>query len=195
MIATSEFKLKKNKNHDLDHQQVFVRVKWPRQEGLSREALIAGKNGSGRIYAVTSLNNEWIMDEEMQAIDKAIAGGEPLHEVFVRNGYSVRKNILDVYVISLTHLLCRQFNTVQTFARAQNAEYIVRKGDTVYCYGIVKQIYSPEIWPAALTDSDKDSINFSFQTLQSCGFSREEIWRLMDDDHTGWLADQRIEGL
>lgn len=161
-----------------DEQKVFVRIKWPRRDVPSREEWLPAGNGSGKIFTVTSLNSEWELDEEMLAIDKEIGEGGSFHEVFVRYGYGVRKNVLDVYVISLTQGLRRSFNTVQTFAKAQNAEYLVRKDDKIYCYGIVKQIFSPEIWSPSITERDKESVNFSFHTLQASGFSRKEIWEL-----------------
>lgn len=178
MIKETEQQMANREIANLDGQQVFVRIKWPRQDKPSREDWIPAGNGSGKIYTITSLNSEWEADEEMQLIDRAIGNGGSFHESFVRMGYGIRKNVLDVYVVSLTEVLRRSFNTQQIFAKAQNAEYLVRKGDIIYCYGIVKQIYSPEIWPAGITEQDKESVNFSFHTLQASGFTRSEIWEL-----------------
>ena len=194
MLATQS-KSKKLSPGFREPQTDLVRTKWPRQNSASREAFTVGKNGKRRIYSITSLTNEWISDEEMISIDQAISSGENLHEVFVRNGYSVRKNVLDVYVISLSHQLTTKFETTQIFAKAQNAEYIVRKEDKIYCYGIVRQVYSPEFWPASLNDNDKQVINFSFYTLQSAGFSKDDIWHLLDHVSVSWWRPQQKEQL
>ena len=189
MIRTTANLRNQNKKYLLPGSN-FIRVKWPRQDIDSRKAFVKGKNGRIRSFTTTSLDNEWVGDKEMLSIDRSIRNGESLHEVFVRNGYSVRKNIIDMYVISLSPALIQKFGTNQIFARAQNVEYIVRKGETIYCYGISKQILSPEIWPPDITGDEKYPINYSFHTLLGSGMSREEIWDMLDDT-TASLAYSR----
>jgi hypothetical protein len=149
------------------------------QDATVRKVLLLDGLGIGRIYAVTSKTKEWMYNKEMLDTDKAIQQGEKIGEAFQKRDFLVRKNVLDVYTATLSPWLRRAFCTIETFAKARNTELIVKKGDKIYNYAHIAEVYSTDFLSSVVSDEDKAQINISFHALKASGFSREEIWGLV----------------
>lgn len=145
-----------------------------------RKTLIVDREGTACTYLILTPHTEWIVNTEIQQVDKAILEGEAIGEAFRKKGFQVRKNILDVYTVSLSPWLKKAFATTEAFAKTRNVEYVVKKKNEVYNYALVTEIHSPEFRPAVVSDADTEQINFSFYTLKAAGFPKEEIWKLIE---------------
>lgn len=165
------------------------------QDKLVRQTMMMDEHNIARTYAAITLNTDWQDNREMREVDEAIRRGESISEAFCSRGFMLRKNILDVYASSLTARLRRSFSTTAIFAKACNAEFIVKKGRRVYNYAVMVEIYSPDLYAAMVTDEDIRQVNFSFYTLRAAGFSSEEVWRLIGNEATDWSTSLQFEHL
>lgn len=134
-------------------------------------------------HVTITKHGEWATDPDVVAADKAILNGERMGDAFRKEGFDIRENILDVYTISLSPWMRREFRTIEGFAKARNLEFVIRKQDRIYNYGLVTEIYSPDFIKPAVTDKDRELINFSFATLKASGFSEREIWNLAGNEY------------
>jgi len=153
-----------------------------RQDESAREALFTDGLGIARTYSISTRNKEWKINEEITALNWLIQDGAPIGTTFRDNGFEFRRNLLDVYIISLTPWLRRKFATTETFAKAYNIEFIIKKGDLVFNYAMITDICSPELQGPVITEYDTSEINFSFHALQASGFTRNEIWSLLENE-------------
>jgi hypothetical protein len=160
-----------------------------------RQTLMVNDDNIARTYTAVSKNSEWKTVKEMLQADRAITLGVPIAEAFSKQGFQVRKNILDVYTISLTPRLRKSFGTIEAFAKANNSELIVRTPNRIYHYGMMIEIFSPVICSAKVTDNDTQFVNFSFHTLKAAGFSNEEVWNLLESEAAEWSTSTRFEHL
>jgi len=84
-------------------------------------------------------------NKKIQEIDKEIKEGEAIGKAFRKQGYSIRKNILEVYVIKIPLWLKKAFKTKSNFAKARISEFYAKKRTTEpVIYGVVVEIYSPD---------------------------------------------------
>lgn len=159
------------------------------QDGTVRKVLMLDGQGIAKVYATASKTKEWMFNNEMLEADKAIQRGETIGEAFRNRNFEFRKNVLDVYTVSLSPWLRKDFATDEAFAKAKHSEFIVRKNDKIYNYALITEIYSPDFQPALISEAERAQVNFSFHTLKAAGFSREEIWRIVNNDMEG-LAER-----
>lgn len=151
-----------------------------RDDDDTREVLLMDEKLIARTYALTIKNKEWQHNLEICEVNEAIKNGEPIGESFKSRGFSVQKNILDVYVIKLTEWLRLSFETNIEMAKARITEFIVKKKNLMYNYGTITEIYSPEFRKPQINETDKAQINIPLSVLNSFGFSKEEIWGVLE---------------
>lgn len=160
-----------------------------------RQTIRVNEDNVATRYTAITKNEEWKGNKQMILADRAITLGEPMHDAFARQGFELRKNILDVYTITLTPRLRKSFGVAETFAKAKNSELIVRAHNRIYHYGMMLEIYSPEIISPMVTEKETQLVNFSFHTLKAAGFSTEEVWKLLGNESTDWISSARFEHL
>lgn len=145
-----------------------------------REVLLMDQDTIARTYAHTIKNQEWQQCDEICVVNDAIKNGESIGEAFKSRGFSIKKNILDVYIIKLAEWLRFVFETNNETAKARISEFIVKKDNLIYKYGIITEIYSPDFRKPEVNETDKAQINIPFSVFISFGFSKEEIWRSLE---------------
>lgn len=165
------------------------------QDKSTREVLYTNHQGIATIYTTISKNNEHPFNDGIAEVEKAIRQGEPFEKAFKRRGYIIRKNILDVYTISLRSWLKKEFATTQSVARAKSTELIIKRGELIRNYAVITEVFSPDLYTTQVTEQDRSQFNFSFTTLRAAGFSRQEIWQLMDQEVTLWRSPVRFESI
>ena len=160
-----------------------------------RQTIMVNEDNIARTYTAITKNEEWKANKEMILADRAITLGEPMQDAFAKQGFELRKNILDVYTITLTPRLRKSFGVAETFAKAKNSELIVRAHNRIYHYGMILEIYSPAMISPMVTEKETQLVNFSFHTLKAAGFSTEEVWKLLGNESTDWISFARFEHL
>jgi hypothetical protein len=145
-----------------------------------REALLMDDSFIARTYALTMKNKEWQQNKEMCCINKAIQNGEAIGKAFKSRGYSIKKNVLDVYITRLPDWLQLAFSTEYEKAKTRITEFIVKKHREIYNYGIIIEIYSPSFRKPVVNAADEMQINIPSPALLKLGFSKEEIWASLE---------------
>lgn len=163
------------------------------QDKSAREVLQIDQRGIATLYTTIMKNNENPPSDGIAEVERAIQQGEAVESAFRSRGFIIRKNILDVYVVSLRSWLRKEFATVECFAKARNTELIIKRGELIRNYAMITEIYSPDLYKAEVTEHDNTQVNFAFGTLQAAGFSKQEIWQLMDQEAKSWLTPVRFE--
>jgi hypothetical protein len=141
-----------------------------------REVLLMDKDHIARTYAITLKKPDWKQEKDICAVNELIKKGWGIGQAFKEHGFDIQKNVLDVYVIKLPGWLQEAFGTESKTAKARITEFMAKKGNAIYNYGIVTEIYSPDFRKPRVTDADRAQINIPVSVLQSLGFTSEEIW-------------------
>jgi|SRR5215204_2361195 len=141
-----------------------------------REVLLMDKDDIARTYALTLKKDDWKQNKEICAVNEVIKKGLGIGKAFKERGFGIQKNVLDVYIIKLPGWLQEAFFTESKTAKARITEFMVRKDNAIYNYGIVTEIYSPDFRKPRVNDADKAQINIPISVLQLLGFSKEEMW-------------------
>lgn len=138
---------------------------------------IVDAKGISRTHALT-LFPKWTDKDQLSEIDKEIADGGLIGEVFRKYGYQIRKNVIDVFTIRLSDELKSKFDTEEDFSKARTSEFYAKKDDNQpLIYGFVTEIYPPDFREAVVNEADMQQINASTHSLEDRGISRDDIWQ------------------
>jgi hypothetical protein len=151
-----------------------------RDDDHIRDVLLMDEHLIARTYALTIKNKQWQHNDEIYEVNKAIQNGEGIGEAFKSRGFVIQKNVLDVYVIKLAEWLRLAFETNNKTAKARIAEFIVKKGNLIYNYGTITEVYAPDFRTPQVNETDKAQINIPSSVFKSFGFSKEEIWTFLE---------------
>ncbi len=88
-----------------------------RHDSKIRKSLLTDSKGIARTYALTFLQ-DW-HNKEINDINEQIKSGEAIGVAFRARGYSIRKNVLDVFMIKLPKWLKGAFYTKEGYAKAR----------------------------------------------------------------------------
>lgn len=147
-----------------------------------REARLADENNILRTYALTFLTYDR-GNEEISGIDDQIRNGGMIGKVFRDNGFVVKKNVVDVFILDIPDWMKKDFGTEIGQAKARLTEFYAKKENTApLVYGIVLEVYSPDFRnpEEGINDIDQAQINPLTGTLQSVGVPADEIWSRLD---------------
>lgn len=166
----------------LEEKYGEIHVKVLKHNSKIRESLLIDSKNISRTYALTFFEN-W-NSKEVEMIDKEIKKGEAIGKAFRKKGFTIRKNVLDVFTIKLPSWLKKEFDTNSENAKARLAEFYAKKeGQTPIIYGLVTEIYSPDFRKPIINEVDKLQIGAVTECLTKEGFSKEEIYRRIGDDN------------
>jgi len=147
-----------------------------------RESLLVDSKDIARTYALTFFE-DW-NNKEVEKINEEIKNGEAIGKAFRKGGFTIRKNVLDVFIIKLPTWLKKDFHTKDNSAKARLSEFYAKKqGNNPIIYGIVTEVYTPDFRKPVINDVDKLQIGAMTQCLEEEGFSKEEIYRRIGDDN------------
>jgi len=139
-----------------------------------RESFLADLKRIPRTYALTFLAQP--LPAEARKVNADIRQGELLGKAFLRHGYDVRKNVIDVSILELPRWLRTAFRAGR-HALARSAEFFARKkGCVPFIYGLVTEIYSPDIRPPLINEVDVSQLSAFTPELARNGFKKEQIW-------------------
>jgi hypothetical protein len=141
-----------------------------------RESLLVDSKGIARTYALTFFEN--LKNKEIEKINEEIKKGGAIGKTFRKKKYSIRKNVLDVFIIKLPSWLRKSFNTKENYAKARLSEFYAKKsGKIPIIYGIVTEVYTPDFRKPKINETDKLQIGVHTECLENNGFTKSEIYR------------------
>ena len=110
----------------LEDKYGLISAKVLRHDNKIREAHLIDKKGISRTFALTFFSKE-MPNKEIKKINEEIKNGEAIGKAFREHQYSIRKNVLDVYIIELPSWLKHAFKTSSNFAKARISEFYAKK--------------------------------------------------------------------
>ncbi|MBU4455883.1 MAG: hypothetical protein KKA65_00080 [Nanoarchaeota archaeon] len=141
------------------------------------------KKGISRTYAITFFDNKKFSNE-LEKINKEIKKGNPIGKEFRKKGYSIRKNVIDVLIVTLSNKIKKEFKTKENFAKVRLSEFYANKGrKNPEIYGIVAEVYSPDFRPPILNATDISQINPLTEMFKKIGISKKEVWKRLGNDN------------
>jgi hypothetical protein len=147
-----------------------------------REARLVDEQDILRTYALTFLTYDR-NDEELLRVDEEIREGGLIGKTFRGNGYEIKKNVIDVFLISIPEWMRIDFHTDGEKAKARLTEFYAKKGDkSPVVYGQVLEIYSPDFKKPedGINEVDLVQVNPLTDTLRGSGIPADEIWARLD---------------
>jgi hypothetical protein len=166
----------------LEEKYGEIHAKVLKHNSKIRESLLVDSKDIARTYALTFFE-DW-NNKEVEKINEEIKKGEAIGKAFRKKGYTIRKNVLDVFIIKLPSWLKKAFHTKNDFAKARLSEFYAKKqGQIPTIYGIVTEVYTPDFRKPLINEVDKLQIGAVTECLEDLGFSKEEIYRRIGDDN------------
>ncbi len=164
------------------------------KEDAIREAELVDSEGITRTYALSFLKYD-TNNSELVAIDVKIREGGLIGKTFREQGYEVKKNVIDVFLIDLPEWLKSDFQTDHQQAKARITEFYAKKeNQTPVIYAYVLEIYSPDFKNPddGINSTDKTQINPTTQSLEEVGISGDYIWKELDESENKdrWLKKE-----
>lgn len=147
-----------------------------------REVRLVDEDNILRTYALTFLTYDK-SNAEIANIDDEIRGGGLIGQTFRKYGYTIKKNVIDVFIMPITSKMSEDFKVVAAEAKARLTEFYAKKTDTTpTIYGIVLEVYSPNFKDPAdgINEVDMSQVNPLTGALQSVGVPIDEIWERLD---------------
>lgn len=147
-----------------------------------REARLTDEKDILRTYALTFLTYDK-RNDEIANIDDEIRRGGLIGQTFKKYGYTVKKNVIDVFIMAIPSWMKEDFKADTEEAKARLTEFYAKKEEnTPIIYGTVLEIYSPDFKDPedGINDVDTAQVNPLTGALQSVGVPTDEIWGRLD---------------
>ena len=145
-----------------------------------RESHLIDDEGISRTYALTFLTPR-LWTDKIKKINNKIKAGGAIGKEFRKEGYSIRKNVIDVWVMEVPYWLKKKFNHKGSHAKARLSEFYAKAKGKPVIYGVVVEIYSPDFRPPLVNKYDIVQINPSTEEFSVVGVSIGEIWKRLRD--------------
>lgn len=97
-----------------------------RHDNNIREAHLIDSKKISRTFALTFFPKKHL-NKDIQNINEEIKNGESIGKAFRKHKYSIRKNVLDVYIVELPIWLKKDFKTDSDFAKARISEFYAKQ--------------------------------------------------------------------
>jgi hypothetical protein len=167
----------------LEEKYGAIHAKVLKHDDLVRESHLVDAKDISRTYALTFFP-ESKANAEIKRIDSEIRAGGLIGVTFRTFGYSIRKNVVDVFVLELPEWLKNDFKTNENYAKARMSEFYAKKeGVSPAIYGDVLEVYTPDFRPPIVNQFDNSQINPSTEELIKVGFSIDNIWTRLGDNN------------
>lgn len=147
-----------------------------------REARLVDEKDVLRTYALTFLTYDK-GNKELADIDDEIRQGGLIGKTFREHGYTVKKNVIDVFIMPIPSWMRNDFKVDEEEAKARLTEFYAKKEEaTPVIYGTVLEIYSPDFKDPkdGVNDVDIAQVNPLTGALQGVGVPTDEIWGRLD---------------
>ena len=169
------------------HTEVLEEVYGPvsvqvlRDDNLTREILLTDQQNIARTYALTIKNAEWEGNKEIQSVNEEIRAGAAIGKAFKVNGFSICKNIIDVHLVHLPEWLQQAFAHSSKIAKARVTEFLVKKDQLIFNYGLITEVYSPDFRDAMINAQDAAQINLPSAALYDMGLTKQQVWNYVEN--------------
>lgn len=164
--------------HDSGHEKT-------KQDRL-REARLVDEENILRTYALTFLTYD-PEDTELLSIDDEIRESGLIGETFRQHGYTIKKNVIDVFIMDIPEWMQDDFNVESNKAKARLTEFYAKREnedttDALTIYGTVVEIYSPDFKDPndGINEIDHNQINPLTEDMKNAGIPMEKIWEKLD---------------
>ena len=147
-----------------------------------REARLVDDANILRTYALTFLTYD-DGNREIVDIDDEIRQGGLIGQTFRKYGYVIKKNVIDVFIMTISSKMSYDFNVGTNKAKARVTEFYAKKmSGSPIMYGTILEIYSPDFEnpDGGITEVDRNQVNPMKGALQSVGVTIDEIWERLD---------------
>ena len=147
-----------------------------------REARLVDKENILRTYALTFLDFD-PNNAELMKIDDEIRNGGLIGETFRKYGYTIKKNVVSVFLLKIPESMKTDFKVDADQAKSRITEFYAKKeGSDPVIYGTVLEVYSPDFRDPneGLNDVDLDQVNPTIGDMQKVGIPTNEIWSRLD---------------
>lgn len=159
-----------------------ISVRVVKHTNLMREAHLVDKKGISRTYSLTFFPKK--RNASIASVEKDIARGAAIGKAFRLHGYSVRKNVIEVFILALPKWLQKSFKTKEFFAKARLSEFYAKKeGENPVIYGTVLEVYTPDFRDPVINTADLLQDNALTEMLERVGFSKLDIWNRLGKDN------------
>ncbi len=148
-----------------------------------REARLVDGRDISRTHTLTFFEYDK-SNEEIADINKEIQAGGLIGKVFREHGYTIKKNVIGVFFMTLPERVKKDFQTEEGKAKARISEFYAKKGEAdPVIYGKVLEIYSPDFRDPkeGINQVDLIQINPTVGSLVEDGLSSAEIWQKLDN--------------
>lgn len=148
-----------------------------------REARLVDEKGISRTHTLTFFEYDR-SNAEISKINDEIQAGGLIGKVFREHGYTIKKNVIDVFMMPLTSKMKGDFQTDNDEAKARISEFYAKKGgEDPVIYGKVLEIYSPDFRDPkdGLNDIDMAQVNPTVTFLMEDGLASNYIWSKLDN--------------
>lgn len=143
---------------------------------LLREAHLKDKKNISRTYALTFFSFDK-NNNEIKEIDNQIKDGGMIGATFRKYGYTVRKNVIDVFIFNIPNWLKHDFQVKDNVAKTRLSEFYAKKDNGApFIYGTVFEVYSPDFREPSINEIDIAQINPVTKKFENESVSIEKIW-------------------
>jgi len=147
-----------------------------KHDARERQAHLIDSKGVTRTFSVTFFSQP--MPAPLRAVNAEIRAGCLIGETFRNHGFTIRKNVFDIFVVELPAWLRRAFGSKERYAWTRTFEFHARKGTSPpHLYATLCEIFTPDFKPPLVTPTDASWMGPSFPALLACGLNREQAWR------------------
>lgn len=147
-----------------------------------REARLVDKENILRTYALTFLTYDK-NNQEIVAIDEEIRLWWLIGATFRNHWYTIKKNVIDVFIMDIPDWMKTDFNVAWNQAKARLTEFYAKSSTTnPVIYWIVLEVYSPDFKNPedGINEIDIKQINPTTGTLQDSWIPIDEIRERLD---------------
>lgn len=160
-----------------------ISAKVIRHDKTLRESHLIDEKGISRTYAITFFPKKE-QNLEIKKINEEIRKGAAIGKCFRTHKYTIRKNVLDVYIVKLPLWLKKEFSTKHDFAKARISEFMAKKTNSIpVVYGMVIEVYSPEFRPPIINMIDFSQTSASTDSLKKLKINMVEVWNRIGRDN------------
>jgi hypothetical protein len=140
-----------------------------------RQAHLVDARGVTRTWSVTFLARP--MPPALRGVNADIRAGALVGEAFRNRGFTIRKNVIDVFVVEVPGWLREAFQDSSRYAWARIFEFHARKGKArPLIYGTLCEVFTPDFKPPIVTPADVSWLGPATPEFQALGLSAEKAW-------------------
>lgn len=138
-------------------------------------------DGEPQYYALTFLTYD-PQDDKIYAIDSEIRDGGMIGKTFAKHGYTIRKNVIDVFTVKLTPELKAKLQVTDEYGKGRLTEFYIRHDDSSpSIYSHILEIKPHHLEAADVDGFDVAQLNPASDVLARHNISTDDVWDHLPD--------------